>query len=258
MKPKPLKNTVCLTIIIALLAILSIAAFYNAVMPPKSSREMQSYILGKADTCGYIGIKLTYSNEPVDVSITDPEGTEYTKDSEQAYYKNDTDSKTIILMADSGKLGNWSASFNKKRNTRINYSMVESPSETLYMSEPKIYKNSEGKYYIKFMPEMSDPKSSGCEFSITMNKMNFSYELTSGNIPLNKEAEIPLNFPEHVYTGEDYELEISVQAADAGINTKLPDGKSAHSTLNIHLEKHNPQAVSPDSASADMADEKGN
>ena len=45
---------------------------------------------------------------------------------------------------------------------------------------------------------------------MTLNKSAFSYGLKSADIPLNEEAHVLLQFPDHVFTNEDYRLKINI------------------------------------------------
>lgn len=175
-----------------------------------SKNAMQSYIVGEATKSGYIGIKITYDKEPVDVILCDPTGRKYLPESRDAYYKVNEDEKTVVLLADSNKLGIWSAQFNTKSNKKIDYCMIETPSETLYVTEPSIYIGDDGQYYLKFTTTISETEETTAKCNMTLNKSAFSYGLKSADILLNEEAHVLLQFPDHVFTNEDYRLKINI------------------------------------------------
>ena len=175
-----------------------------------SKNVMQPYIVGEATKSGYIGIKITYDKEPVDVILCDPTGRKYMPESMDTYYKVNENEKTVVLLADSDKLGIWSAQFNTKSNKKIDYCMIETPSKTLYVTEPSIYIGDDGQYYLKFKTTISETEETTAKCNMTLNKSAFSYGLKSADIPLNEEAHVLLQFPDHVFTNEDYRLKINI------------------------------------------------
>ena len=175
-----------------------------------SKNAMQPYIVGEATKSGYIGIKITYDKEPVDVILCDPDGRKYMPEAMNTYYKVNEDEKTVVLLADSDKLGIWSAQFNTKSNKKIDYCMIETPSKTLYVTEPSIYIGDDGQYYLKFKTTISETEETTAKCNMTLNKSAFSYGLKSADIPLNEEAHVLLQFPDHVFTNEDYRLKINI------------------------------------------------
>ena len=191
-----------------------------------SKNTMQSYIVGEATKSGYIGIKITYDKEPVDVILYDPTGRKYLPESKNAYYKVNEDEKTVVLLADSDKLGIWSAQFNTKSNKKIDYCMIETPSKTPYITEPSIYIGDDGQYYLKFTTTISETKETTAKCNITLNKLAFAYGLKSADIMLNEEAHVLLQFPDHVFTNEDYRLKIKISTES---------NQTASTEVKVHL-----------------------
>ena len=220
-----------LAVCIGSLIVFGIVALMIMISYTSDKNAMQSYIVGEATKKGYIGVKITYDKEPVDVILCDPEGHKYRTDSQNVYYEIKDDEKTVVLLADSDVLGTWSVQFNTKSNKNINYCMIETPSETLYISDPSICIGEDGQYYLKMTTVLADGETTA-RCNMTLNKSAFSYGLKSSDIELNKEAYVLLQFPDHVFTDEDYHLKIN-------ISTK--SGKTALSQVDVHLNARREQ-----------------
>lgn len=228
---------VTLAIIIGTTLVLGITMVIMNMMTTRTLNHMNIYQLGEAKTCGYIGIKITYDMEPVDIILYDPDGNEYTKDARSALYEVDEKNKAVSLLIDSDKLGQWSAKFNTKSNKKLDYCMMETPSDTPYMSTPYIHIGDDGQYYLTLTVSVSEteaePETVQC--SLTLSKTSFSYNLGIVDIPANEETDVLLNFPDHVFTDEDYRLQINICTKS---NMSTRDEISVH--LNDYDKKEKP------------------
>lgn len=210
------------------LLVLGIVAVISVFSHNAKQNSMNRYIIGEATDCGYIGIRITYDEEPVDVRIQDPYGRSYSTGSEGVLYEIDKDEKTVTLLADSDKTGVWSAEFNTKSNKDIRYSLLQMPSETLYIVSPVICRKEDGSYCLKFSTTMSDEQETTAVCNLTLSKASFSYGMDKTDIRLNQETEIPLEFPEHAFTDEYYNLRI---------NLSTESGRAANTEIQVHLNE---------------------
>lgn len=216
-----------IAVIVAAAVVLVITVIFHMSSSAADGKKMNSYVLGKASQAGYIGIEITYDKEPVDVVLYDPSQNKYLPGmSEKTYYHIDEEKHTVTLLADSDNLGIWSAEFNTKSNKNLEYGMVETPSETLYVTKPVIYIGDDGQYYMKFTATLSGSDETVAKCNMTLNKSNFSYGLKPAEITLNKEDHVLLEFPEHVFTDEDYRLRVNIATESK---------KTANTSVDIHL-----------------------
>lgn len=216
-----------IAVIVAAAVVLGITVVFHISRSAADGKKMNSYVLGKASQAGYIGIEVTYDKEPVDIVLYDPSQKKYLPEmSEKIYYNIDEEKHTVTFLADSDNLGVWSAEFNTKSNKNLEYCLVETPSETLYVTKPVIYIGDDGQYYMKFMTTLSDSDETAAKCNMTLNKSNFSYGLKPAEITLNEEAHVLLEFPEHVFTDEDYKLRVNIATESK---------KTANTSVDIHL-----------------------
>ena len=215
-----------IAVCIGVLLVLCIVAFISVNSYNHKSNFMNRYAIGTADNCGYIGIKLTYDDVPVDLALFDISGHKYTKNSPNVLYELNETEKTITLLADSDELGVWSAEFNTKSNNHITYSLIQTPSETLYIVNPHIIQKDDGFYYLVFSTTLANDTEKLAVCNLTLSKSSFSYGFNKTEIKLNTETEIQLQFPDHVFTDEDYKLRI---------NLNTPSDKATNTEISIHL-----------------------
>ena len=225
-----------IAVITAAVVMLGITVMFHISKSTADGRKMNSYVLGKASQAGYIGIEITYDKEPVDIVLYDPSQNKYLPEmSEKTYYRIDEEKHTVTLLADSDNLGIWSAEFNTKSNKNLEYCMVETPSGTLYVTKPVIYIGDDGQYYMKFTTTLSGSDETSAKCNMTLNKSNFSYGLKPAEITLNEEAHVLLEFPEHVFTDEDYRLRVNIATESK---------KTANTSVDIHLNaRRTPEPV---------------
>lgn len=231
-------------ICVGVLLVLGLVAVWSVLSDHTKKNNMNRYVLGEATDCGYIGIRLTYDKEPVDVKISDPYGRTYSVHLDDALYELNENEKTIILLADSDKLGTWSAEFNTKSNKNIQYSMVQTPSETLYIVSPTVYQSENGNYYLKFTATLYDAEETTADCNLTLSKSSFSYGMEKTEISLNQETNLLLSFPDHAFTDENYKLRINLDT----------DSKTANTEVQIHLNAK-PESKKPPSETTDESDE---
>lgn len=218
---------------------------HSVLQQRQSDNKMHAYVLGEAESCGYIGVKIAYDLEPVDVLLYSPDGQKFAPGAMNVYYKVDEDEHTVTLMADSDKLGIWSAEFNTKKNKKIDYCFVQTPSDTLYMNNPVLYIGDDGGYHVKFTTSVSSKDYDEVRCSIMLEKTSFSYCVTDVKIPTNEEVDIPLTFPDHVFTDEKYSLKINVFSGT--------DTAPVKHSIDVHIGKK-PEAKEP--LDEDEADEE--
>ena len=220
---------ICAAICTGILLMFCIIAASTILKQRADDKKMHAYILGRADSCGYIGVKITYDIEPVDVILYSPDGQKYIPGGKNVYYKVDHKAHTVLLLADSNRLGIWTANFNTKSNTKIDYCLVQTPSKTLYIDQPILYIGNDGSYHIKFNTSISRENHEKARCSVMLEKTDFSYCLNETTIDLNKETDIPLTFPDHVFTDQDYTINVSVFAGKNIALTKR--------SINVHINK---------------------
>ena len=212
---------------IGVLLVLSVVAFISIFSYKHKRNYMNKYVIGTVTNCGYVGVKLTYDKEPIDLALFDSVGNKYTKLSKNAFYEVNETEKTITLLADSDKIGIWSAEFNTKSNKNITYKLIQTPSETLYIQNPHIIQKDNGNYYLSFSTTLDTDIKETAVCNLTINKSSFSYGIEkSEEIVLNAETEIPLQFPDHTFTNEDYELRINISTLS---------GKTTNTEISVHL-----------------------
>jgi hypothetical protein len=215
----------CVVVVMGIIVIgvIALILWYN---PERGKNNMNSYVLGEATQCGYIGVKIAYDKEPVDVRLYSPDGRQYTKDSPDVSYDVSENENYLTLLADSDELGMWSVEFNTKTNKSIDYTLIQEPSETLYLSHPSLYADEEGYHHLVFSTSISDTENVTAKCSLILNKPSFSYQLYFEDVELNKEVDIRLEFPKHVFTDEDYTMKI---------NVSTDDNRHAIDEITIHL-----------------------
>lgn len=212
-----------IAVCIGVLLVLGTVAFLSIFSYNSKNNRMNRYVIGTATDCGYIGVFLTYDTVPVDIVLLDSDGHKYIKNMQNVFYECDEQNKTITLLTDSDNIGIWSADFNTKSNKHIKYSFVQTPSETLYITNPHIVQKDDGNYYLLFETALSNDAENTAICNLTLSKSSFSYGFNKTEIALNTEVEILLQFPDHTFTNENYKLRISLNtASNKATNTEIP------------------------------------
>lgn len=216
----------------------------------RSDKQMHAYVLGEATSCGYIGVKITYDIEPVDVILYSPDGQKFAPDTMASNVQYNVDEKhhTVTLLADSDKLGIWSAEFNTKKNKKIDYCLIQTPSDTLYMTPAVLYTGNDGAYHVKFSTSMSAKEHDTARCSMILEKTSFSYCISDTTINLNEETDIPITFPDHVFTDEDYTLKVSVYVKGAPTPAK--------SLIEIHIDSRTIESIEDTETETDEESEE--
>ena len=196
-----------------------------------------TYNLGIIDRYGYVGVKIKYDTEPVDVELISPTGKHYQKDNCNIY-ETDKTNKTIIAMVDTTETGLWKTGINQKNNKNINYTFLTRTSSVLHMEDAKIIEI-DGDPYISFIPVMGSEYASECSYSIILKNKDKSFSLKTGKAPLNKQACIMLDPPESAFTGDSYNVTISISSL-----TEKPTHTSQ--TFNIFLAEHKEKEINND------------
>lgn len=240
---------VCVAVCIGILLMLGIIAISTVSQQRADDKKMHTYVLGEADSCGYIGVKITYDIEPVDVILYSPDGQKYTPEGMNAYYKVDHVAHTVVLLADSDKLGIWTADFNTKSNTKIDYCLVQTPSDTLYMNQPILYIGDDGSYHVKFNTSISRENHETARCSVMLERTGFSYCISDVTINLNEEVDIPLTFPDHVFTDQDHTMKVHVFIGE-GITP-------AKRSINVHINQRAVEIPAEDEQETDTEETKG-
>lgn len=189
------------------------------------------YHLGEITQPGYVGVKVTYDKEPVDIVLISPDDKTISKNLMSEYNIND---KKHIIYAyyDTDKLGEWHVSLNQKRNKFVQYEFLQQPSNTIHIQDINI-KEIHGVPHVEFTPLMSTKYSTKCNYSIIIENDHRSFSLDSGEVKLNKKAYITINPPDIAFNDEAYVLTLNV------ISVINEDGEktSDHAQIEIILPK---------------------
>lgn len=211
------------TIFAGLLAILSLALFFTfAWMSTRASdkrmreRELVEDYLCTTQTPCMLTLTADYDKEPIEAYLIGPDGTKYGPRELDGYQVSDSQ---IIMELYSEQSGDWKVGYNQLTNNKINFSIVQSYAEKLFITDMEFVKGkTTGAYYLEFVPLYKDGKDSGEKLhcSVTLEKLPGGEKagiVYNGEVTLNKKARLQLdteNFPE----GEYY-LSVSTKSGTA-------------------------------------------
>lgn len=202
------------------LNVILLTLYFVSKLDTNDNNTKQTYKLGEASQYGYVGVKLTYDKEPVEIEIITPSGTHVYPKYADVYYI-DENTKTMVLLKDTDELGEYQVTFNVKSNENINYSFVNEPSPTLRISELRLVKIDKY-YYVEFTPYMrlNETDDKNCKYSITLYNSNKSFVIDVGETAINETAYVLFNPSTHAYTGESYDIRVACQTLDNKQATK--------------------------------------
>ncbi|MBO5435361.1 hypothetical protein J6A31_06055 [bacterium] len=183
------------------------------------------YSLGETSVFGYVGAKIIYDKEPIDVVLKNSNGDEYDAESADVYEHN-ADEKTITILVDTDEMCKWFVQFNKKTNSSISYAFVNKMSPTLYIMNTKII-TEDGKNYVTFAP-VQKTNLSACRYTISLKSNSRDLKLNTGDAEMNKTAMIEFNPPLDAYNNEIFTVTVKLVT---------PDGQVAIGECQIQLSE---------------------
>ena len=226
MTSKHIKNIMMLLCgIIVLLIIMFIHSLHINIV----NNTPSEYALGEITSPGWVGVKVVYDKEPVDIMLLSPTGKRISKQFMDKYFVDDV-KHVIYAYYDTEELGTWKLSINKKHNRSVQYTFLEGPSDKIHVIDVKITELN-GLPYVEFTPIMDDNSNSKCMYSIIIENDKHSFSLKSGKVKLNKKAYVLINPSDAAFNNETYLLKLNV----ISITDDEKDRTSDHAQVEIVL-----------------------
>lgn len=214
--------------IITVIAVVILTILLTEYYTTNKNSIPQSYILGKAEQKGYIGVELTYDNTAPDIILISPSGITYTKTT-AARYDEDIRNKTITLYADSDELGSedspdkWTVSFNKGDNRSITYRFVNMPSPTPYIMHTSI-QELQNTYAVIFTATQLDDMRKNCRYTIELRtEKGGKYILSDGKANLNASTHVIINIPPEAFTDTEGFIRITLKTLETPPKTAIEE-----------------------------------
>lgn len=185
--------------------------------------QMHEDYLTTTETPCTLVLDVSYDKEPIDLSVTAPDGDVITGDG--LGLSIDADGKSMRAEWFTDQSGDWVLRYNRKSNHRIAFDVKQEYAERVTLSETEFVKGKIGeKYYLKVTPLYKDGSDTETKLhcSVTMDETlpGMSRIVYVGELSLNKKNVIELD-TEGMPDGEYYldvsassgELEIPVEKA---------------------------------------------
>jgi hypothetical protein len=208
-KSEKITVMIMLTAAIAIcLDLIAAKSFYEKIL----NSDKVTYNLGTNSQYGYVGVKVYYDSEPVDISLMSPSGLVYSE-KQMNIYEIDTEGMTMTALIDTSETGEWKVMLNKKSNSALKYAFMVQPSLTIHIEDARVTEI-DGKPYVSFMPIMSTENTDKCKYSLTLRNSNYSLPLATGTTPLNEKTFIPVEANDSAYNGSSYTIRLAVSSME--------------------------------------------